>query len=70
MGGVFGGRGHELERLDEWLDDGPPYFLVTGLPGRGKSALLAEWYSARRTSDSLVYVPISIRYELNRELPC
>ena len=58
-----------LARLDEWLDDGPPYFLVTGLPGRGKSALLAEWYRARRTNDPLVYVPISIRYELNRELP-
>ena len=67
--GVFGGRGSELARLDAWLEDGPPYFLVTGLPGRGKSALLAEWYRARGRIDRLVYVPISIRYELNRELP-
>jgi hypothetical protein len=74
----FGGREAELRRLDEWLrTPGQPYLLLTGLPGQGKSALLSRW-CARLTADggtgdggaghlAVVFVPVSIRFGLNRQ---
>lgn len=69
----FGGRENELRRLDEWLGTaGQPYLLLTGLPGRGKSALLSRWCD-RLAADGgsgqlrIVFVPISIRFDFNRQ---
>jgi hypothetical protein len=68
----FGGRDREFRDLDEWLQaPEQPYLLVASPPGRGKSALLARWCD-RLTVDrgggffQIVFVPISVRFELNR----
>jgi WD40 repeat protein len=39
----FAGRGRAFEMIDSWLGhDSPRYFLITGKPGSGKSALAAR----------------------------
>ncbi len=71
----FGGRASDLAALDTWLDDpaAPPYASLIAPAGRGKSALLAHWVtrlaSPRESEETVhvVYFPISIRYETNRE---
>ena len=67
----FAGRDSELAELNAWLDDpGRPSLLLTGLPGRGKSALLAQWWrrlERDRDRTRTAFVPISIRHDLNRE---
>jgi AAA ATPase domain/Trypsin-like peptidase domain len=67
----FAGRDLQLGALDAWLEDAScPNLLLTGLPGRGKSALLARWWQRlERDSDRTraAFVPITVRYELNRE---
>lgn len=67
----FAGRDAQLRDLDAWLGDpSRPNLLLTGLPGRGKSALLARWWQRlERDHDRTrtAFVPITIRYELNRE---
>ncbi len=42
------GRDDELRRLDAWYASDHPVLLVTGLPGIGKSALVAGWIQSRR----------------------
>lgn len=73
----FGGREYQLQELNDWLKDlsAPHYMLVASLPGRGKSALLVRWCDQLRTLGKgpdgrnvfVVFVPVSIRYELNTE---
>lgn len=44
---AFGGRAAELRQLQDWLRSaGPPYALVTGALGMGKSALAARFHAA------------------------
>ncbi|QGZ60066.1 hypothetical protein [Paraburkholderia acidiphila] len=65
----FGGRNGELAALDHWLADpkAPRNLLLTAPAARGKSALLVHWIdSLDRAAWSVVFVPISIRYETNR----
>jgi hypothetical protein len=71
----FGGRDHELERLDAWLDDprAAPRMLLTAPAGRGKSALLVQWMKSLQdrglgTEDNwrLAFIPVSIRFGTNR----
>jgi hypothetical protein len=63
---VFGGRAEQLRILDDWLaTPEPACALITGLAGRGKSALLAQWAQqldrdAHRAR--LALVPISLRF--------
>ena len=66
----FGGRDHELRELDRWLGDAaaPPYLMLAGPAGRGKSALIVHWARqlAQQQPDlALVYFPISIRFRTN-----
>ncbi|MCB1918286.1 MAG: DUF4062 domain-containing protein [Rhodocyclaceae bacterium] len=65
----FGGRQRELGQLERWLAraDGPPYALLGGPAGRGKSALLVHWARelTRHEDLDLVYFPISIRFRTN-----
>lgn len=42
------GRAPELRALDAWSASGGRVLLVTGLPGIGKSALVAGWIAQRR----------------------
>jgi hypothetical protein len=69
----FGGRGEELEALNSWLrePEAPPYLLLTAPAGRGKSALVAQWVDLLVTAGDpqldIIYFPISIRYQTNRE---
>jgi AAA ATPase domain/Trypsin-like peptidase domain len=67
----FAGRDSQLRDLDAWLEEtSRANLLLTGLPGRGKSALLARWWQhLERDRDRIrtAFVPITIRYELNRE---
>jgi hypothetical protein len=50
----FVGRQWVLERIDKWLKDGPErYFLITGEPGSGKSALAAWLAGAGPVPDDL-----------------
>jgi hypothetical protein len=78
----FGGRDHELARLDAWLYDSgaASRCLVSGPAGRGKSALLVRWierlqrsgalaetHSTPPASSHLVFVPISIRFGTNTQ---
>jgi hypothetical protein len=67
----FAGRDSHLAELDAWLEHpARPNLLVSGRPGRGKSALLARWWQRLgQEGDRVrpVFVPITIRYELNRE---
>lgn len=73
----FAGRNEELNRLDQWLDDSgtASRFVLTAPAGRGKSALAVHWMerleSKKQIGDasgswSLVFVPISMRFNTNR----
>lgn len=44
----FFGRGWELRSLDAWMASPSRVLVVTGLPGIGKSALVAEWIRRHR----------------------
>lgn len=65
----FGGREKDLKALDAWLDEqaAPPYLIMAAQGGRGKSALLVQWTRQllARADISLLFVPISIRFETN-----
>ena len=66
----FGGRNQELAQLDNWLDQESTQRLLLVAPaGRGKSALLARWSQRLTTIDNLnvVFMPISLRFNTNRE---
>jgi hypothetical protein len=68
---VFGGREAELARLDTLLDpqSSTRYLLVHGKAGMGKSHLLVHWLDqlsdGHRERLSIVFVPVSSRYETN-----
>jgi hypothetical protein len=66
---AFGGRDRELMALDRWFDDehAPPYALLAGAAGRGKSALLVRWAERLVCRDDLdlIFFPISIRFRTN-----
>jgi hypothetical protein len=71
----FGGRDHELKRLDAWLSDerAAPRMLVTAPAGRGKSALLVQWMKLLKDRGviaadkwQLAFMPISIRVGTSR----
>jgi AAA ATPase domain/Effector-associated domain 1 len=52
---LFGGREHELERLEHLLtDQNKGYLFVTGPSGFGKSALLANWVKSLQTRGQAV----------------
>lgn len=52
---MFGGREHELERLEHLLtDQNKGYLFVTGPSGFGKSALLANWVKKLQTRGQAV----------------
>ncbi|WP_410617129.1 ATP-binding protein [Amycolatopsis sp. lyj-109] len=67
----FGGRSAELDRLTRWLEDpdGSPYLLISGPAGIGKSTVLTRWMLSivRRRATNIVFVPVSIRFELTDE---
>ena len=54
------GREEELQSLDAWYDGGSQVLVITGLPGIGKSALVAGWIRSRRPG-----VPV-YAFELHR----
>ena len=61
---LVAGRDPELERLDDFLtEQGSGYLLVTGDPGVGKTALMAEWL---RRLDSRTELR-TVYYFLNRQ---
>jgi hypothetical protein len=64
----FGGRQHELAKLDGWLSDVQrPYALIVADAGSGKSALLAHWaldVAASQRAD-VAFAPVSIRFDTN-----
>ncbi len=66
---AFGGREAELGALNDWLTDpgSPPYAMLAGPAGRGKSALLVHWVQrlSLLPNVSLIYFPISIRFRTN-----
>lgn len=66
---AFGGRDYELKILDRWLEDErtPPYALLAGSAGRGKSALLVRWVQRVVAQDDIevIFFPISIRFRTN-----
>lgn len=68
----FGGRAPDLERLNAWLDDptAPAYALLSAPAGLGKSTLLAHWVTqlAARADLHVVFFPISLRYNTNRDV--
>ena len=67
---AFGGREHQLEFLDKWLIKGETQrLLITAPAGRGKSALLVRWSQQLAFQDELaiVFIPISLRVNTNRE---
>jgi hypothetical protein len=61
----------ELEELDAWLNDpdARPYGLLVAPIGRGKSALLVHWSKevAARGDHTVIFFPISIRFDTNEE---
>jgi hypothetical protein len=66
----FVGRQYELECLQDWLGSGG-VFSLTSPAGRGKSALLLHFAShtlSERPNFTLLFVPISIRFETADEL--
>ena len=73
----FGGRDKELEFLDCWLDDTrrPSRFVLTAPAGRGRGALVVHWLKRLQVKGalgkkkgqwSLVFAPISMRFNTNR----
>lgn len=67
----FVGRKSALKDLDDWLDDprAPPYLLLEAPAGMGKSALLSRWTESlsARPEIELLFFPISLRFQTNRE---
>jgi len=66
---VFGGREAELNALDAVLHDPNPYTLLVAPTGRGKSALLVRWVARllQQGDWRVIFVPISIRFQTNKE---
>lgn len=66
----FGGRDQQLTQMDNWLNQKETQRLLLVAPaGRGKSALLVRW-SQKLTKDgnlAVVFMPISLRFNTNRE---
>lgn len=66
----FLGRAEELNDLQDWLSkaESPPYYVLTGPAGRGKSTLVVHWAAQISTDDRyrVVFVPISIRFGVTR----
>ncbi|TAZ68217.1 ATP-binding protein [Rhizobium ruizarguesonis] len=60
----FGGRHAELAALDRWIDDPGQnqHCLVTGGPGRGKTALIVRWLANPPSRYEVVFAPASIRF--------
>lgn len=63
---IFGGRAEQLHLLDDWFaSPESACALITGLAGRGKSALLTQW-AQRLDRDGnnarIVFVPVSLRF--------
>lgn len=73
----FGGRDDELKLLNMWLNNSnaSTRMLVTAPAGRGKSAILSQWYKSlsmhedridRSKKWHVIFVPISIRFGTNQ----
>lgn len=59
-----------LGALDTWLDgDSPPFALVAGPPGSGKTSLLARWARAvaARGATEILFLPIDRRFGTAQE---
>lgn len=66
----FGGRDRQLSQLNNWLTQEERQRLLLVAPaGRGKSALLVRWSQQLTQVDNLavVFMPISLRFNTNRE---
>jgi hypothetical protein len=61
----FGGRYHELQTLNDWVyEPGDKAKLLMVAPaGRGKSALLTHWVRQLPRDVSVIFVPVSLRYQ-------
>ena len=70
LGKPFGGRSQELEELDNWMTtpDASQKLLISAEAGRGKSALLVNWYAllVERGLAQTAFVPVSLRFQTNR----
>ncbi|MEM7529606.1 MAG: helix-turn-helix domain-containing protein [Pseudomonadota bacterium] len=64
----FGGRSSQIEALNCWLTNpsAPPYMLLVGEAGRGKTALLVRWLCQISFVEHIIFLPISIRFDTNR----
>lgn len=65
---VFGGRDKNLEELDEFLNnDEYTYSILTAKAGRGKTALMVNWFLSinEMPSYNVIFVPISIKAKFN-----
>ena len=65
----YGGREDYTKQLNDWLNDTNKsnYALLTAEAGRGKSALMAHWYSSiiNLNGWNVIFIPISIRAKFN-----
>ncbi|MGD9212937.1 MAG: hypothetical protein PVI90_19285, partial [Desulfobacteraceae bacterium] len=63
----FGGRNKEFALLNRWLEDkSSDRLLLTAPAGRGKSMLLVRWAANISENYTVIFIPISIRYQTNR----
>ncbi len=61
----FGGRRHEIDRLNNWVYDPQNHskLLLVAPAGKGKSALLVHWLRQLPQDIATVFVPVSLRFQ-------
>jgi len=65
----FAGRAQELQRLNAWLaQQQQRLLLLSSAAGRGKSALLLHWLASIINEVTVLFLPISIRFNTSSEL--
>ena len=67
----FGGRSKEIDKLTEWLSTSAltNRLLLSAPAARGKTLLLLRWLDQQSLDQPIIFLPLSVRFELTERNP-